>query len=139
MRRHRVFKDEDAPWIIALAKSRYPPAFDVDAAELWVRNIVIKQPVVFLPIRTDHAFLIALISILPWMPGEPEASVVMVCAEDGHMYDAIHLLRVSVDWARGRHAATWQLNSITDYDLGPIATRLGASFLTPRYTIRLRE
>ena len=126
------------PWMVELAKARYPRTFDIESAELWFRGVVLKQPTVFYPIRTDHAFMVTLIAIIPWTPSEPEANSVMLCAEDGHMWDAIRLVRASIEWAGRRKCARWQLNSDTDYDLEPIARLMGANILTPRYSIRFQ-
>lgn len=121
-----------------LAQRRYPNNFDIQAAELWVRNIVLKGPMVFLPIRTDDAFCISMITLTPWFPNDWEAVVVMICADDGKMWQALALLRESLAWAGRRNCADWRLSSETSYDIEPLARRLGAEEFQPRYHIRLR-
>jgi hypothetical protein len=105
---------------------------------MWMRNIVLKQPMVFYPIRTDHAFMVTLVSLLPWLPGEPEASVVMLCAEDDRIWDGVKLARASFDWALRRNCARWGFTSDTTFDLGPLARRLGIAERYPRYVVPLK-
>lgn len=130
--------EEDIPWMSALAQARYPRHYDIEAAEMWMRNIVLRQPMVFYPIRTDHAFMVTLISMLPWLPGEPEASVIMLCAEDDHIWDGVKLARASLDWAYRRNCWRWGFNSDTDYNIGPIAQRMGLVERCPRYVVNIR-
>jgi hypothetical protein len=130
--------ENDIPWMVNLAARRYPRNYDIEAAEMWMRNIVLKQPMVFYPIRTDHAFMVTLISLLPWLPGEPEASVVMLCAEDDRIWDSIKLARASFDWAVRRNCWRWGFTSDTTFDLGPLARRLGIAERFPRYVVPLR-
>ena len=59
------------------------------ATEAWFRNIVLRAPLVFLPVRLDNAFLIAALNLIPWVPGELEANVVLVCADDGATFEAL--------------------------------------------------
>ena len=112
--------------MLDLAKRRYSNRFDFQAGELWIRNITLKQPMVFLPIRTDHAFAIAMISANPWLPSEWHAHTAMVCAEEGKMWEALTLIRECVAWAKRRNCVDWRINSQTGYDLAPLARRVGA-------------
>jgi hypothetical protein len=123
--------------MLELGDRRYPGRYDRLGTEMWVRNIVLKGPMMFLPLRTADAFLIGMISTTPWMPQAPEANVVLVCAEEGHMWDAIMLLRASIEWAKRRKCALWRLSSETDFDLAPIALKLGATEANVRYVLRL--
>jgi hypothetical protein len=127
----------DLPWLYEVCQKRYSDKYDPAATEGWYRNIVLKTPLLFLPIRTDHAFTIAMLSCLPWTPSEFEVNIIMLCAEDGHMWDTLRLLRSSIEWARLRKASYWKICSETDYELGPLARRLGATELTSRYVMRL--
>lgn len=136
--RHRVVVEDDIPWMADLAKRRYPGHYDIEAGEMWMRNIVLKQPVVFYPCRTDNAFMVTLISLLPWLPGEPEASVVMLCDEEGAIWDTIRLARASLQWAIRRNCHRWGFNSDTAYDVGPIAQRLDIVQRCPRYVVHLK-
>ena len=138
VKKHRIVIEEDIPWMSALAQARYPRNYDMEAGEMWMRNIVLRQPMVFYPIRTDHAFMVTLISMLPWLPAEPEANVIMLCAEDGWIWDSIRLARASFDWAIRRNCARWGFVSDTGFDLGPIGERMGLVERTPRYVVSLR-
>ena len=135
---YRLAQDSDVEWMADLSRQRYPGNYDIEAAEMWMRNIVLKQPMVFYPIRTDHAFMVTLIALLPWLPGEPEANVVMLCAEDGHVWDSVKLARASLDWAIRRNCFKWGFNSDTTFDIGPIAERMGLVSRNPRYVAILR-
>jgi hypothetical protein len=78
-----------------------------------------------------------MLSGIPWLAGELEANVVFICADDGCMWQALRLLRCSIDWARRRRCTTWRLASETDYDLGPLARRLGVTEQSPRFILQL--
>lgn len=120
-----------------VAAKRYPSdQFDHFAAEGWIRNTVLKSPILFLPVRTDNAFLIAMLSTVPWTPAEFEVNVMMVCADHGAMWEAIGLLRASINWARLRKCSNWRLTSEND-DLTMLARRVGATEISPRFTLRL--
>lgn len=124
--------------MVELAKRRYPVNFDIRSAEGWFRQIVLKQPMVFLPIRTDDAFLVALVACVPWKPADLECNVALVCANDGKMWEALALIRDSIEWAKQRGCAEWHMSSETSYNLGPIAQRVGGEVCPPRYLVRLR-
>lgn len=128
----------DIPWMSNLAQQRYPRHYDIEAAEMWMRNIVLKQPMVFYPIRTDHAFMVTLISLLPWLPAEPEANVVMICAEEGYIWDSVRLAKASIEWANRRNCHRWGFNSDTHFDIGPIAHRMGLAERSPRFVVALK-
>jgi hypothetical protein len=130
--------EDDIPWMAALAQRRYPRNYDIEAAEMWMRNIVLRQPMVFYPIRTDHAFMVTLVTLLPWTPGEPEANVCLLCSEEGWIWDGVKLARASLDWAMRRNCARWGFNSDTDFDIGPIVKRMGLVERCPRYVVALR-
>jgi hypothetical protein len=77
-----------------------------------------------------------MLSVMPWLPAEPEAILLFVCADEDRGWQALRLLRDSVAWARKRRCAMWRLSSETDADLVMLAKRLGATEISPRYTIR---
>jgi hypothetical protein len=137
-KRHRIVVEDDIPWMSNLAQARYPRHYDIEAAEMWMRNIVLRQPMVFYPIRTDHAFMVTLISLLPWLPGEPEANVIMLCTENDHVWDGVRLARASFAWAIRRNCWRWGFTSDTEFDLSPIAQRLGVIARSPRYVVTLK-
>jgi hypothetical protein len=128
---------DDVEWMVDLSARRYPPDFDVEAGGVWVRDFVLKQPWQFFPARTDNAFVVTMISIIPWLPKHWEANVIMVCAEEGCAWEAMRLLRVSLFWARKRQCAEWRLRTATEFDIGPMARRVGAVELPPCYAVRL--
>ena len=122
----RILVEDDAPWLIYLCKKRYSHRYDQIGTEQWFRNIVLKQPGVFLAIRTQNAFLIALIAFIPWTPTEPECNVAFLCCDDGCMWEGLKLLRTSIDWAKMRRCAVWRMSSDTTYDFSALARRIGA-------------
>jgi hypothetical protein len=133
----RLLTESDIAWMLDLGRRRYSNRFDPMATEGWFRNIVLRAPLVFLPVRLDGAFLIAALNIIPWAPGELEANVVLIVADEGCMWQALELLRFSIDWAKMRRATEWRLTSETEVEFGPIAKRLGAKDVSPRYCLRL--
>ena len=128
--------EDDVPWAMSIAKRRYADKWDFIATEMWFRNVVLKGPMVFLPIRSTDAFLVGMISVVPWTPTNWEANVVMLCADEDKMWQAVALARASIEWARQRKCSEWRISSETAIELGPIAKRLGAEELSPRYRVR---
>lgn len=131
-----LLTENDIPWLTDLCKRRYSHKYDSVTTEGWFRNIVLKQPVIFYPARMPNAFCISMLSLVPWLPSEVECNVVFVCAEDGALWEAMKLLRSSIEWARTRKSTVWRLSSDTDYDLSAMAFRLGAKEISPRYVVR---
>lgn len=126
----------DIDWMHALGKKRYSSKYDLVTTEGWFRNVVLKQPVLFYPARMPNAFCISMLSLTPWSPSEAECNVVIVCADDGCMWEAMKCLRSSIEWGRARRCSVWRLSSDTDYELGRMAKRLGAMEISPRYLLR---
>ena len=133
----RLLCEDDLPWLIYLCKKRYSHKYDQFGTEGWFRNIVLKQPGLFLPIRTQNAFSVALISFIPWTPAEIECNMAFVCADDGAMWEAMKLMRASIEWARLRRCKKWRMSSDTEYDFAPVARRLGATEVSPRFSMDL--
>jgi hypothetical protein len=128
--------EDDIPWMWGIGRRRYSHRYNGLCLEMWYRNIVLKQTTAYFPVRTDNAFCITMITIMPWLPNESEANVVMICAEEGKVAEAITLLRRSIEWGRERLCTSWRMSSETDYDLAMIAKRLGAKEIWPRYALR---
>lgn len=129
--------EADLPWLRMVFAKRYPPdKFDIEGTEGWFVNIVLKSPLLFLPIRTDNALLIAMLCCVPWTPAEFECNVIAICADDGGMWEALRLLRVSVEWAKRRKCSTWRLTS-ENADITMLARRMGATETSPRFNLRL--
>jgi hypothetical protein len=133
----RLLTENDCGWMLDLGKRRYSNQFDFQATEQWYRNIVLKGPMMFWPMRTDNAFCIAMLSTTPWRPATPECNVTLVCAAENCMWEAVMLLRASIEWAKRRKCSLWRLSSETDFDLAPIAHKLGATEANVRYVLRL--
>lgn len=132
----RIMRESDLPWLTYLCKKRYSHAYDPESTQAWFANIVLKSPLMFYAIRTADAFVITMLSIVPWLPNEIDANVIFVCADDDAMWQAFRLLRCSIEWAKRRRATLWRLSSDTDVDLRAIAKRLGATEIAPRYIHR---
>ena len=133
----RLMHEGDLPWLAWLCRKKYSHHYDQEGTEGWFRNIALKAPLLFLPIRTDNAFTITMLSCLPWLPSEWCADVVFTCADDGAMWEVVGLLRRSVEWSRRRRASVWRIMSDTDYDIAPLAHRMGAKAIMPRFVLRL--
>ena len=132
----RIVTAADIPWIMDVGRRRYPHSYDESTMWGWIANEVLRHPHVYLALRTDDAFLLARIQGLPWIIG-PVVEVLFVCAEEGAVWQAARLLRASKRWAEQR-GASWRISSYTDFDLEPLALRLGARKVTAIYEIEWR-
>ena len=132
----QLLTEYDIPWLNYLCKKRYSNRYDSSTTENWFRNIVLKSPLTFYPTRMSDSFQITMLSVMPWLPAEPEAIVLFVCADDGKLYQAVKLMRDSIEFARKRRCAVWRLSSDTDIELVAMANRLGVTEISPRYCIR---
>lgn len=132
-----MLSETDLQWLNFLFRKKYDSGFDPLTTEAWYRNVVLKTPVMFHAIRLTNSFAISMLSCLPWLPNEFECNVICVCADDGAGWEAIRLLRASIAWARSRKCRRWRITSDTEYDLGSMAKRLGATEITPRFTLEL--
>ena len=131
----RVLTEADVPWLYDICRRRYSHEYDPISTELWFRNTVLKNPMLFCPQRTQNAFCISTLSALPWLPNRFNCNVAFICAEEGALSEAIKLLRFSRDWAQARKCKTWALSSDTPVDLKFLALRLGATEIYPRYIV----
>ena len=134
-----LLTENDLPWLYDICRRRYSHKYDPISTEGWCRNIVMKTPMLFLPQRMPNAFAISMLSVVPWLPSNFNCNLVFICAEAECQWEAMKLLRASIAWADRRECKTWNIASDTDVDLGPLAHRLGAEEIWPRYVIRFRE
>lgn len=132
-----LLSENDLPWLRNLFGKKYDKGFDALTTENWFRNIVMKNPMMFYPVRLSNSFLIAMLSTLPWLPSRFDCNIICVCADDGYMWETAKLLRGSIDWARNRKCKYWMLSSDTVFDLAPMAKRMGAEEIWPRYMLDL--
>jgi hypothetical protein len=134
----RLLTEADIPWLWHLCRKKYSHKFDANATELWFRNHVLKNSLLFLPQRTENVFCISNMYTMPWTPTEFEACVQFICSDDGaHVWEVMKLLRASVAWAKFRRCVAWRCASETDSELTMFARRVGATELSPRFTIML--
>lgn len=131
----RRLEEGDRAWLIDLCKRRYPPHYDTLTAESWISHAVLRNPIQFYITRSPNAFQITNLSASAWTPKEFTADVVAVCCDSGKMWEIFPLLRDSMRWAKERNAVRWRFETDTEYDLGAIMRRLGATELTPRYAL----
>ena len=85
----RLMTAEDLPWLKYICKKRYPEQFEPESTALWYINVVLKNPMLFLPARTRNAFLIQMISTLPWFPQEFQCNVVFIAADSDCAWEAV--------------------------------------------------
>jgi len=111
--------------------------FDGDTAQAWLANTVIPNPMLWLTVRSSDGFLIAFLKSVPWLPDVKTCSVITVCCDFGKVWQALPLLRASLAWAKHRGAASWEYESDTGIEIGPLVRRLGAATKEPRYVIDL--
>ena len=131
-----LLTENDIPWLWDICKRRYDSRYDPISTELWFRNRVLKEPLLFLPQRMPNSFCISALAVLPWLPSDFNCNVAFICAEEGHGWEAMKLLRASREWARMRKCKTWALASDTPVDLKQLAWRLEATEIHPRYVYR---
>lgn len=132
----RLLTENDIPWLYDICTRRYSRKYDPISTELWFRNKVLKEPLMFLPQRTREAFCISTLSVLPWLPTEFNCNVAFIAAEEGAVWEAVKLLRASMAWSYSRKCVSWGVASDTGVDLKPLAKLLGADEIYPRYAIR---
>jgi hypothetical protein len=135
----RLLTEDDLDWLYDLCRRRYSHRYDPISTEGWFRNIVLKNPMMFLPQRMPNAFCISLLSVVPWLPSDFECNVAFICADENCGWEALKLLRCSIAWAKARKCKNWKIASDTDADLTMLARRLGADQMWPRYVIRFTD
>lgn len=133
----RCISPDDLPWGRELSLKRYR-GIDWPSCEAWFVRHVFKDPVHFYAVRTDNAFIVSRLDRQPWYPDDPEVYVQLACADEGCMWELFRLMRNSIEWARLCNAKHWRCCSNTEYDFAPIANRLGAREITPRFLMVLR-
>ena len=129
----RLITVNDIPWILSLAHERYRP-FDPGRALSWIVD-AINNPRSCC-IRSDDAFCFAGLGGYFWFPKEPECFVVLLCAAEGKHWQAVRLLRETIEWAREQGCTKWWLSSDTDYEFRALAKRVGA-VERPRFLLDL--
>jgi hypothetical protein len=132
-----LLTEDDIPWLFKIFRKKYSQRYDPITTEGWYRNIVLKQPLMFLPQRTHNAFCFSMMTMVPWLPSEFSCDIVAICADDGAMWEAMKLMRSSIAWARSRKCTYWRMSSDTETDLAAFARRIGADEVSPRFMIRL--
>jgi hypothetical protein len=130
----RLLVEADVPWMIELARRRFR-AFDPVAAQSWFVSEVLTNNRYF-AMRTEDAFLVAVLSSMPWSMSRSEAIVLILITDDDKPWQIVRLLRESIKWARQRKAAHWHL-WMDDADAGALARRVGARQNTNRYRVDL--
>ena len=135
----RPLTEADLPWLRMLCKKRYAAHYDAYSTERWFVERVLREPLQWYAVRTDDAFLIAIINMEYWRPAFLIVDILFVCADDGAMWQAMALLRASQEWAESRRARYWRLCGDTDFDLTPLAMRLGAKAIYPRCVAELKR
>jgi hypothetical protein len=122
--------------MVRVMQGRFEGQMDGIASASWVRNNVLTNPLNFLCIRNEAGFLIATLYAWPWYPRQ-FCNVIVVCVEQGKGWQALPLLRMSIEWARYRKAINWRYESDTPYDIAPLMKRLGVPEDSPRYKLDL--
>jgi hypothetical protein len=133
----RLIVEADIPFLLDLGKRRSPVEFDAQSTEMWARNIVLKSPLLFYPVRTDHAFMVCNLVRDAWEPGVTICNNMLLHSEAGAVWEEVALVRAAVEWARRRHCTEYRIWSDTSVDMQAIARRVGAEPSAVRYTVRL--
>jgi len=134
----RPLTSDDLAWVYYLCRKRYAASYTPIESEGWFLNTVFKNSAAFFAARTEHAFVVAHLQIWPWTANNLICELMLLCADEGAMWEAIALARASIDWARSRRAIKWRISSETPFDLTPLAMRVGAKTTAPRCELDLR-
>lgn len=118
---------------MSLAFKRYGP-YDPGKVLVYLLNAIANEQAIC--IRTTNAFLIASRFVPTWWL-HWECHVVFLCAESGAHWEAVRLLRRSVEWAKEHECRKWQFSSETKHGIGALAKRVGAVEISPPYKIDL--
>src|SRR5262245_16460009 len=120
----RVADESDAPFILALAREKYPQRAVGEGALRW-GLWAMRDP--------NHLVLVGPHSVgvcsVTWnYEFERRARVDMLCARTvpGAALEAMRIVRLMHDWARQQGAETFRLAADTNVDFAPFAARLGA-------------
>ena len=130
-----LLTEADIPWLNYLCRKKYSHRYDPYGTENWFRNYVLKQPLNYLQQRMPNAFCISMLTTYAWLPAETECTVAFICADDNASWEAMKLLRHSVEWAKRRRCVAWRCSSETDSDLTLFCRRVGATEISPRFNI----
>jgi hypothetical protein len=98
--------------------------FDKNTYGRWLVDEAMFKPEYF-SIRSPDAFSISILNNYPWSPDRLYVDVMAFCTDDGGMWQLVKLFRASIEWGRRYGAAQWHILA-DDFDIGPIARRLGA-------------
>ena len=124
----------DVPWCFSLAYKRYR-SWDPGAV-LPILLDAIRNPQ-SLALRTEHAFLIAVIIPVGWRPTERECIILAICADEGCHWEAVMLLRRSVAWAKEMKCCRWWVQSEEAHHIDMMAKRIGARAGPIRYFVEI--
>jgi hypothetical protein len=128
----RALTVDDVPWLMSLAYKRYGP---YEPGKILVYLLETLRNRDALCLRTGRAFMIAGLIMPIWRTENPECNIIALCAEEGAHWEAVKLLRRSVDWARERQCRKWWFGSETKHDISALAKRVGGTECRPRYEI----
>ncbi|MFA5897720.1 MAG: hypothetical protein WC829_01275 [Hyphomicrobium sp.] len=131
-----VATDADKPFMLALAREKYPGR-NIDLGIPWVERCMANPD--RLVLVGPNSFGIAQAD---WLYGfERRGRLDMLCArpQPGVALEALRMVRMMVGWAKSRGClGTFKLDADTGVDFGPFARRLGGVKVTSvRYEIPL--
>lgn len=133
----RRLEERDRPFLVDLCKRRYATDYNAETTDAWFTAIVLRNPIQYYATRTIDAFQITNLTTTPWRPHEFRADIVFICCDHDKLWQALPLLRDSIQWARDRRAVAWRFETETAYDLKPLMAKLGVTEITPRYHLEL--
>ena len=126
----------DIPWILKIAEKRYGPQIeDLGLVEKWLLSTRGEPNVCFL--RSDHAFVVSTRIPKFYAPSSPEAGTIFIASENNSPWETLALLRTSAAWYKVQGCKAYRIDSATDYDIEPLALRLGAKPVSTTYALRL--
>lgn len=122
----------DAAWLMELGQKMYGKLLQNHEKTLeWlISNINSPDSLV---LRTDESAIICVCRPMPFSDF-PVASVVLFA---GKPWDLTGLFREAKIWAKSKGAEKLHFRSTTEYDIEPLAKRIGAKIEYPAYSVRL--
>lgn len=125
---------DDLPWILSLGYHRYGP-YDPGPVVLRIAQIIASPDTYIM--RTDHALCIATLDSPVWRVKAIECHVMILAAYEGYHWEAVKLLKGSVQWAADRDCYRWWFGSETSSEVDAICKRVGAEVGSTRYKIEI--
>ena len=120
----RVADESDLPFLMTLAREKYPHRGGGDTSVRWLRWVMNDRN--HLVLVGAHSGGIASVSWNYGIERRGRVDVLAARPTPGAALEAMRMVRLMVDWARQEGAESFRLAADTNVDFAPFAARLGA-------------